>query len=497
MLNKTLLYFFILWSLWIPRPEASNSTDFIIRAQDDKTLNGLKLNITIPNLIHNGPSGDNIEVISNGPKAVTNEQGHFTRYSNVDISGNMAPKLLVKSLKSVNGKWPPTQAEVQIITPEGKELKQTLPVSKDDKGISFVFYENFTYDLPYPGQSVSLRFPFALNPYDSNGNPLFSRTVDQMPFFDDVSTFGTVWAVFNMYEKDIKFLVQENSLYKKFQNRWEGRAKVTIYPHMTQAQFTRLYPGEIYQKYKNNAFYDYKNGGHILCFFPLSAENSHYTCQSFDVVAHEAGHNILNILRPDGWGSSSDEKQAFHESFGDVTALFSVLTFADLRQKVLQDTKSNLHNSSFLSVIGERIANRNANECTTLSVLPSCEPHKLSERLTRAMYGIFADLFTLQPNRSANILERTATTLRRIFLKATLNSTLTSFVDFGKSLLQHTEQDPSLNQLIFLNFMRQGIDLNSPSFTLQLCLLEDKGQESSKTLKCSTGRMTKKIFFYY
>jgi hypothetical protein len=334
---------------------------------------------------------------------------------------------------------------------------------------------------------LNLSYPFVLEPRDSEGNPLPYKSVDQTSLFDAVSTFGTVWSVFNMYEQDLTFLDNKKAL-----SKWTNRGKVKVFPHMTEEQFKKIYPYDTYQVYQKNAFYDYNNGEHVLCFFPITIGT--YTSQSFDVVSHEAGHNALNILRTDLWKSPLSDLRAFHESFGDVTALVSVLRFPELREKILAKTKGNLHVPSFLSVIGEKIVDRDMTDYTKISVLPSCEEHELSERLTRALYGIFADFFNAtRGDQSQNldfILSNTSDKFRLTFLEATLSSKFKSLIDFGRVLREKAEKEPSLQFLVHVNFLRQGIDLTDSLLSPQLCILQEQdGETQSGSLGCSTGKV--------
>ncbi|MBX9621045.1 MAG: hypothetical protein K2X28_03295 [Alphaproteobacteria bacterium] len=424
---KKIILFNLISLFYLNFSTSAMTTDLLIRAQDDETEGGQRLRIRIPKPIQDGPKGDDIEVVtSNREKAIKDNDGNFMLYS-VDAGTNtLIPEINSRSLPRRS----PGKSEIVIV----------------DK-----MRRNVTH----------------------------LRVTDTY-FFDSVSTFGTVWSVLNMYEIDIPEL-------KK------ARGKIRVYPHMTPSLFSELYPGEKYEKYRSNAFYD-NSRGHVLCFFPVDAKGSRYTSQSFDVVAHETGHYILHVLRPDLWQSASSDVRAFHETFGDVTALFSVLSFAPLRQKVLEETGENLHKASFLSVIGEKIVDRDAARCTDLSALPSCEEHDLSERLTRALYGTLADFFDITRGlhgRSAGldlVLKETVDTFRKSFLSATRSSKLTSFVDFGRSLMGERNLP---QHLVLINFSRQQIDLTNPLSLQQICLKEDEDQ--STLLKCSTGRLPKPV----
>ena len=71
-----------------------------------------------------------------------------------------------------------------------------------------------------------------------------------------------------------------------------------------------------------NAFYDRSS----LRFFRFSEGGQTFLSgASTDVVAHEAGHGILDAGRPELWQSSLFEVNAFHEAFGDCVAILTAL----------------------------------------------------------------------------------------------------------------------------------------------------------------------------
>ncbi|MBY0500942.1 MAG: hypothetical protein K2P93_02960 [Alphaproteobacteria bacterium] len=419
-------------------------TDLLMRAQDDETERGFKLKLTIPKAIEDGPRGDRIEIVPSRPgdRALKDNDGNFMLYS--------------------------------------VESRPGEPISPIIYGIN-----RFSHPHRSPGTSEMLRI-------DGRRMNITHISVDDTSFFDSVSTFGAVWSVLNMYEKELVNLGNRTTLARLTQ-----RGKVRVFPHMTGHQFKILYPDLNYENYRGNAFYDYRpgdeNGEHVLCFFPIDTESTSYTSQSSDVVFHESGHYVLQLLRPDLWHSTLRDVQAFHETFGDMTAFFVVLSFPELTEKVLRDTKGNLHVSSFLSVIGEKIVNRDASQCTTLSVLPSCEQHALSERLTRALYGTFADFFNARRmNSTSSLTELLTNTVRdfnQLFLGATIRSPLSSFIEFGRDL--RTTGEPLFQYLVHTNFLRQGIDLTDNLLSPQICALhrEATDSDSSKTIGCSTGKI--------
>ncbi|MFN0202200.1 MAG: hypothetical protein ACKVTZ_11805, partial [Bacteroidia bacterium] len=89
---------------------------------------------------------------------------------------------------------------------------------------------------------------------------------------------------------------------------------------------------------------EYSHQTHTICFgkeyernvdIPLTP-SFRYTCRSFDLLAHEIGHAVLYTLRHD------IHHGALHEAFGDLTAMFALLSRMDVCEKVIVITRGNL-----------------------------------------------------------------------------------------------------------------------------------------------------------
>lgn len=80
-----------------------------------------------------------------------------------------------------------------------------------------------------------------------------------------------------------------------------------------------------------------------------------HSCESADVVLHELGHAILDGIRPELFHTTGFEFRAFHESFGDISAILGGLQSAELRRKVLQETGGKLNVNSRLSRVAEQL----------------------------------------------------------------------------------------------------------------------------------------------
>jgi hypothetical protein len=103
-----------------------------------------------------------------------------------------------------------------------------------------------------------------------------------------------------------------------------------------------------------NAFYD----GEGLRFFtddddPLDPPV--FSGASTDTVSHETGHALLDTLRPELFGSMLPEVAAFHESFGDCTALLTALADQPTRVRLLQ-VSPDLGTANFVEALSEYLS---------------------------------------------------------------------------------------------------------------------------------------------
>jgi hypothetical protein len=101
-----------------------------------------------------------------------------------------------------------------------------------------------------------------------------------------------------------------------------------------------------------NAYYDRQ----ALNFFHGTAGGRMvYSGESPDIVCHEQGHAILDALRPELFDAGTIEAAAFHESFGDMSALLAALHLPSLRTAMLADTGGDLSRNSRLSRLAEQL----------------------------------------------------------------------------------------------------------------------------------------------
>jgi len=101
-----------------------------------------------------------------------------------------------------------------------------------------------------------------------------------------------------------------------------------------------------------NAYYDRRA---LNFFHGIAGGRTVYSGESPDVVCHEQGHAILDAIKPELFNAGSNEVAAFHEAFGDMSAILAALQVQSMREAVLQETGGDLSRSSRLSRLAEQL----------------------------------------------------------------------------------------------------------------------------------------------
>ena len=203
--------------------------------------------------------------------------------------------------------------------------------------------------------------------------------------FDAVHTFTVVRQVLTMYTRALRRTEVANDLTWQ----WGDEQAIEVYPRGGMDA---------------NAYYSRRERSlRFFYFHPNKDENAPlvYTCRSFDIVAHETGHAILDALRPGYWSSAHPQTGGLHESFGDLTAIFTMLAQMDQCEAVIAESKADLHAKTFFPAVaeqfgealyGHRLGLRNADNDLKLSEV-SNQVHAISQVFTGACYDILADMF--------------------------------------------------------------------------------------------------------
>jgi hypothetical protein len=99
-----------------------------------------------------------------------------------------------------------------------------------------------------------------------------------------------------------------------------------------------------------NAYYDRTE---LAFFHEAVGGKTIYSGESPDVVCHEMGHACLDAHRPELFDAPFIEAGAFHESFGDMSAILSALQLPSVRQAALSGVKG--YKASLLSRCAEQL----------------------------------------------------------------------------------------------------------------------------------------------
>lgn len=203
--------------------------------------------------------------------------------------------------------------------------------------------------------------------------------------FDTVHTFAVVRQTLNMYQRALG-----GAALPWQWNSPTNTDRINVFPRAGITQ---------------NAYYS--RGDKAIKFFyftPPGTSTTVYTCRSFDIVAHETGHAVLDALKPN-WllGSNPPQTGGLHESFGDLTAIFLALSQLDQVEAVIAQTKANLHNKTFLADLAEQFGLalgrpnglRNADNDLKLSEAGT-EVHAISQVFTGGIYDTLADIFSYE-----------------------------------------------------------------------------------------------------
>ena len=267
--------------------------------------------------------------------------------------------------------------------------------------------------------------------------------------FDAAHTFAVVDKVLTIYRRALRRM----KLAKDLSWQWGTDTPLRVFPYagnMANAFYHR--------EYRALAFFH---------FIDTERGKTVRTCQSWDVVAHEAGHAILDSLKPNYMRSTNAQCAALHEAFGDVTTIFTLLDQLDMCETIIVECKGDLHNRSMLAHIGEEFGSaigrkyglRNADHDITLKDV-SEEVHDLSRVFTSAIYDILVEIYDATRDSTkyspAETLFRAGKRLSSIFLVAVISSPEenATFRDVAEKMVD-TEPKPNFKKIIREEFNRR------------------------------------------
>jgi hypothetical protein len=276
--------------------------------------------------------------------------------------------------------------------------------------------------------------------------------------FDAVHTFTVVRQVLTMFRRALN----RKNITQNFDWFW-GPDPIHVYPRAGMDA---------------NAYYSRNERALRFFYFHPSGDKVNplvYTCRSFDIVAHEVGHAALDSLKP-GFLSNSWHPQTggLHESFGDLTAIFTMLAQMDVCESIVVESKADLHAKTFFPALAEQFGQalgrdmglRNADNDLKLSEV-STQVHDISRVFTGAVYDVLAQLFEAEQDPlkfdQAETLFRVGKYLLSLLLVAIWQGPEdnATFADIASKMLE-LEPDPEKKEIIREQFRKREI-LDAPA----------------------------------
>ncbi|MBI2698280.1 MAG: hypothetical protein HYX31_03795 [Mycobacterium sp.] len=185
---------------------------------------------------------------------------------------------------------------------------------------------------------------------------------------------------------------------------FRGRRRLRLVPHAFQG---------------GNAFYDPDIRAVLFGYFRASIDAPGdnlpgqliFTCLSHDIVAHEVTHAIVDKLRPSFNVATNPHVRAFHEGFSDIVAMFQRLSYRDLVQRALQESKGDLREAGSLQDIaaqfgqglgsGKALRKALERDRRPTKITDVSEEHALGEVLVSA---IFEGFYTTYERRTSDLI---------------------------------------------------------------------------------------------
>jgi hypothetical protein len=279
--------------------------------------------------------------------------------------------------------------------------------------------------------------------------------------FNQVSVFATVMKTIQMYE-------EADTLGRGARWAFEG-PQLLVAPRAGEWA---------------NACYERASRSLRFFYFPNPKQPSEmiYTSLSRDIVAHEAGHAILDGIAPRLYDAVTPQSLALHEAVGDLTALLVSMRSKTLAKAVLQKTRGSIADASVFSAIATEFgmargtgALRDLRNDKTIRDVDAREPYALSEVLTGALYPMLVQMHDDRKRARAqakNISEYSASgwalataanQFKRMVLRALdyLPPGEISFADYGRAIIAADQashpDDCQEREWIVEEFVRRGL----------------------------------------
>ncbi|HVS12958.1 MAG TPA: hypothetical protein VMV46_03465 [Thermoanaerobaculia bacterium] len=181
----------------------------------------------------------------------------------------------------------------------------------------------------------------------------------------------------------------------------------------------RVYPHAIRGA---NAYYSPERKALLFGYFPaaegvydagVAPGTTVFTCLSYDVIAHETAHALLDGMHARFVEPTHPDVLALHEAFADVVAIFQHFTHPELLHRTIAETRGDLWEQNRLAelarqmgrAMGWRSALRNAldpeRKPDPAALEGATEPHQRGSILVAALFDAFLQIYR---SRAADLL---------------------------------------------------------------------------------------------
>ena len=285
---------------------------------------------------------------------------------------------------------------------------------------------------------------------NKHGDFIFDET-EGYEQLDAIHTFTVVRQIMMIYQRALWRIGKEKPL------SWQWGPEKPIKININAG----IDVGSAYSRSEQGIkFFQAKSNGKIL-----------HTNRSYEIVAHEVGHAVLDSLRPGYWGSWQPQTSALHESFADIAAILTTISQLEQCEYLVAQSKANLRDKTFFHNVAEEIIEilyggnlgfRSADNDLTLRDDVGDDIYDLSRVFTGAFYDILAEIFEDVRNpdlrNDAELLFKLGEHMTSLLVEALLrgppqNATFKDIADLMISL----EKNRKWKSIIRSNFGKRAV----------------------------------------
>jgi hypothetical protein len=136
-----------------------------------------------------------------------------------------------------------------------------------------------------------------------------------------------------------------------FGRKKEGREREPFYQRL------RIYPHALREQ---NAYYSPEKRALLFGYFRSPGQGGTptgpmvFTCLSYDIIAHETTHALLDGMYHRYIEDTNPDMLAFHEAFADIVALFQHFTHPEVLRAAIAETRGDLEANSHLGKLAQQ-----------------------------------------------------------------------------------------------------------------------------------------------